>query len=237
MSTYGAPEAVRIGGSRFLGPPDARRARVAVTAVFFVHGLLFASWVAHIPHVKEQVRLSNGALGFALLGAPVGSVLAEAFDLAPTGVDLSDLLQLRTHSTSLFGQAEYDLAPQWTVIVGARGIHEQQAYDFQSIAAQFYSPYAVSSGPALFTLQPAFDDRRTEELWAGKTQLEYRPEKDVLLYVGANRGVKAGSFNALVGRFAAAEKGYHTDLARASAADAVPCAIRCGCSPRSRSRA
>jgi MFS family permease len=76
MSTYGAHEAVRIGASGFLGPPDARRARVAVTAVFFVHGLLFASWVAHIPHVKEQLRLGNGALGFALLGAPVGSVLA-----------------------------------------------------------------------------------------------------------------------------------------------------------------
>ena len=47
-----------------------------MTAVFFVHGMLFASWVAHIPHVKEQLRLGNGALGFALLGAPLGSVLA-----------------------------------------------------------------------------------------------------------------------------------------------------------------
>ena len=46
--------------------------------MFFVHGLLFASWVAHIPHVKEQLRLGNGALGFALLGAPLGSVLAMA---------------------------------------------------------------------------------------------------------------------------------------------------------------
>ena len=53
-----------------------RKARRAVTAVFFVHGMLFASWVAHIPHVKEQLRLGNGALGFALLGAPLGSVLA-----------------------------------------------------------------------------------------------------------------------------------------------------------------
>ena len=47
-----------------------------MTAVFFVHGMLFASWVAHIPHVKAQLRLGNGALGFALLGAPLGSVLA-----------------------------------------------------------------------------------------------------------------------------------------------------------------
>jgi MFS family permease len=78
VSTYDSHEAVRARVSRFLGRPNARGARLAVTAVFFVHGLLFASWVAHIPHVKEQLRLGNGALGFALLGAPLGSVLAMA---------------------------------------------------------------------------------------------------------------------------------------------------------------
>jgi MFS family permease len=47
-----------------------------VTAVFVVHGLLFASWTAHIPEVKTHLGLTDGTLGFALLGAPVGSVLA-----------------------------------------------------------------------------------------------------------------------------------------------------------------
>lgn len=51
-------------------------ARVGVTAIFFVNGFLFASWTAHIPHVKEFLRLSDGSLGLALLGAPVGSVVA-----------------------------------------------------------------------------------------------------------------------------------------------------------------
>ena len=53
-----------------------RRPRIAVTAVFVVHGLLFASWTAHIPDVKAHLGLSDGTLGFALLGAPVGSVIA-----------------------------------------------------------------------------------------------------------------------------------------------------------------
>ena len=53
-----------------------RSPSVAVTAVFFVNGVLIASWTAHIPHVKEYLRLSDGSLGLALLGAPVGSVLA-----------------------------------------------------------------------------------------------------------------------------------------------------------------
>lgn len=52
------------------------RARVAVTATFAVHALLFASWTAHIPQLKARLGLSDGALGTALLGIPVGSILA-----------------------------------------------------------------------------------------------------------------------------------------------------------------
>jgi MFS family permease len=44
--------------------------------VFFVHGFLFASWTAHIPQLQRHLGLSDGGLGLALLGAPVGSVLA-----------------------------------------------------------------------------------------------------------------------------------------------------------------
>jgi MFS family permease len=50
--------------------------RLAVIAVFFVHGFLFASWTAHIPQLKQHLDLSDGGLGLALLGAPVGSILA-----------------------------------------------------------------------------------------------------------------------------------------------------------------
>ncbi len=50
--------------------------RVAVIAVFFVQGFLFASWTAHIPQLKQNLGLSDGRLGLALLGAPIGSVLA-----------------------------------------------------------------------------------------------------------------------------------------------------------------
>ena len=55
---------------------DARFARRAVAAVFIANGLLFASWTAHIPSVQHSLRFSDGTLGIALLGAPVGSVLA-----------------------------------------------------------------------------------------------------------------------------------------------------------------
>ena len=56
-----------------------RRARTAVTVAFLLHGLIGAAWVVRIPQIKRDLGLSEGALGIALLGAPVGVVLAVRF--------------------------------------------------------------------------------------------------------------------------------------------------------------
>lgn len=58
------------------GAPGLRRAKFAVTAVFIAHAMAFSSWAAHIPHVKAGLGLSDAALGTALFGAPLGSVIA-----------------------------------------------------------------------------------------------------------------------------------------------------------------
>ena len=56
-----------------------RRAKIGVTAAFVAHAVVFSSWAAHIPHVKAALGLSDGALGTALFGAPLGSVAATVF--------------------------------------------------------------------------------------------------------------------------------------------------------------
>lgn len=59
--------------------PTGRATAVhGVAGVFFAHGLLFASWVAHIPGERAHLGIGLGLLGVALLGAPIGSVLAMA---------------------------------------------------------------------------------------------------------------------------------------------------------------
>lgn len=55
---------------------EPRRARLAISAVFFVNGAVLASWLAHIPAVKAQHQISDGRLGVALLSMAVGAVLA-----------------------------------------------------------------------------------------------------------------------------------------------------------------
>jgi MFS family permease len=51
-------------------------ARVSTALVFAVHAAVFAAWTPHIPEVKDRLGLNDGTLGLALLGAPVGSVIA-----------------------------------------------------------------------------------------------------------------------------------------------------------------
>jgi MFS family permease len=57
-------------------PRAARRARFAVNVVFVIHGIVFASWTAHVPQVKAALDINDGQLGIGLLGESVGSVIA-----------------------------------------------------------------------------------------------------------------------------------------------------------------
>lgn len=52
------------------------RNRLAVSAMFFTSGALFANWVARIPTVQQRLSLSNADLGFALLGLAVGALIS-----------------------------------------------------------------------------------------------------------------------------------------------------------------
>lgn len=61
---------------RLFGGRIAITPRLAITAIFLVQGMLFASWTAHIPQVKRALGLDDATLGSALLGAPVGSIVA-----------------------------------------------------------------------------------------------------------------------------------------------------------------
>lgn len=53
-----------------------RAARRAVAIMFLCNSLAMWSWIARIPAVKEQLGLSERALGLALLGTALGAVVA-----------------------------------------------------------------------------------------------------------------------------------------------------------------
>ncbi|HKR90382.1 MAG TPA: TonB-dependent receptor [Phenylobacterium sp.] len=147
-------------------------------------------WQAGVYYLDIDAHTTQGLLG------PKGSLYSMLFGLAATGVDGVDVLRLKTQSGSLFGQVEYDFAPKWTIILGGRLIREHQDYTFSSFAALNTDDYAVDDQVALFPLAPPYANKRTKTLWAGKAQLEYRPQEHLLIYAGVNRSVKGGSYNA-----------------------------------------
>lgn len=55
---------------------DLRSARRGVAIVFFVYGAVLATWVSRIPLIKEELELDTAQLSLALLGSPVGLILA-----------------------------------------------------------------------------------------------------------------------------------------------------------------
>ncbi|HKT72708.1 MAG TPA: TonB-dependent receptor [Steroidobacteraceae bacterium] len=148
-------------------------------------------WVAGLYY------LHIGSHAIAGLKFPGGSIVPGApFDL---GTDAD----LKTDSYSLFGQMDWQFAPQLGLVLGARAIREQKEYDFlqgiwgttDSREAQVGVPLII--GPVIGAAGPEpYRNDSGETLWAGKVQLEFRPAEDLLFYLGVNRGVKAGSYNA-----------------------------------------
>ncbi|GAB2598335.1 MFS transporter [Microlunatus antarcticus] len=56
--------------------PELRRARLATATVFVLLGVVQGTLASRMPALKAHAGLSDGLLGLALLGVPVGSVLA-----------------------------------------------------------------------------------------------------------------------------------------------------------------
>lgn len=151
-------------------------------------------WVAGFFYLNIDSESDNG------LKAPLNSLPVVFGGFPPAGangVDIGVDAELQTDSFSLFGQLETDLSEQLTFIAGLRVIQEEKDFDMNQTFYASTGNDSVHDGEVLFSGRAApFKDDSSDTLWAGKLQLDWRPNDDLLLYAGVNRGVKAGSFNA-----------------------------------------
>ncbi len=53
--------------------------RIAVSTLFFLQGLCFATWASRIPSIQQQLNLSEAMLGLILFAIPVGSLISLVF--------------------------------------------------------------------------------------------------------------------------------------------------------------
>ncbi|MFQ5636207.1 MAG: TonB-dependent receptor, partial [Gammaproteobacteria bacterium] len=154
-------------------------------------------WIAGFYYLFIDTDSDNG------LKFPTNAVVPNSATGGFGGFDLGSDAQLETNSYSLFGQVDYALTDDVTLIAGLRVVQEEKDYDFAQNIYQTTDSRKIHQG-APFNIGPdfvngapaAFSDSTSDTLWAGKLQIDYRPNDNWLLYAGLNRGVKAGSFNA-----------------------------------------
>ncbi|MDP3551817.1 MAG: TonB-dependent receptor [Novosphingobium sp.] len=108
------------------------------------------------------------------------------------GSIVDDYNKLITDSYSAFGQIEIDLAPQVTLVAGARVTREIKDFDYRAevFSSDLTAVPIADLGPA----RTPYSGHRADWLYNGKAQLEYRPAQGLLFYAGWSRGSKAGNF-------------------------------------------
>ena len=56
-----------------------RNARLAISVVFLINGFVLASWISRIPAITEELDLSSGQVGTALMSLAAGAIVAFPF--------------------------------------------------------------------------------------------------------------------------------------------------------------
>ncbi|OXH87000.1 MFS transporter, partial [Burkholderia multivorans] len=76
MSQSSSDLAAAPDAHRMLSLPVRQRARTATMALFFVAGMMYASWGVHVPTVRDKFALSPALLSIALFAVAGGSIAA-----------------------------------------------------------------------------------------------------------------------------------------------------------------
>lgn len=141
--------------------------------------------------------LDIDALSISGLSALANGTVLPQFGF--TDYDEPRISELETRSYSIFGQIEMNLAEDVKLITGIRATKEQKDYFFDVRYASnnseplAWDKYALNAPSSRAT--GAFNDDNSQTLITGKIQLDWQLNRDILIYTGINRGVKAGSFN------------------------------------------
>jgi len=144
-------------------------------------------WIAGVYYLNIDIDFIQGLAESA----------TEMNDFGLAGQEANTVTSLKTKSYSIFGQADYALSDTLTAVAGVRLIREEKDFSgVVNIYANTNDRLIETDTNVIAAGLDELDTNNNQTLWSGKIQLEYSPGEDSLYYVGVNRGVKAGSFNA-----------------------------------------
>lgn len=101
---------------------QARRARAAVAALFFMNAVLFANLVPRLPDIKDHLELSNSAFGLAIAAMPAGSLVSGL--LAPLFLRWFGSAKVASFGIVMMAVAliGVPLAGSWTVLAAVMAV-------------------------------------------------------------------------------------------------------------------
>lgn len=118
----------------------------------------------------------------------------------PNWVNNSTFVDLESQNWSVFGQVEYDLNDQFTLIAGLRWSQDDKEIDMV-VTNDTRNPDGTDDGTppvATFDSHVTFGPEESEidyGDYAARIQLNYAPNADQLYFVSYNRGIKGGNWS------------------------------------------
>lgn len=148
----------------------------------------------------DNYRWQAGAYYLSMDLDLLQTVSGELFFGSPTA-SREVTVDLESTNWSIFGQYEYDISDNMTVIAGYRWSQDDKEIDFTNDFSDPADPGRVE--PELFDFKQALIDdgigADTAEIdygdFAARLQLDYRLDENTLMFVSYNRGIKGGNWS------------------------------------------
>ncbi|HKQ84898.1 MAG TPA: TonB-dependent receptor [Steroidobacteraceae bacterium] len=127
--------------------------------------------------------------------------VAGSFILSGVTGSLTDTQNMSTfgkvdsRNWSAFGQAEYDLTDELTLIAGARWSHDDKDLDLRRVYADVPAGIPPTETFNIHDVPIPGVDRIDYGDYAARVQLNWKPIADHLFYLAFNRGIKGGNWS------------------------------------------
>lgn len=120
--------------------------------------------------------------------------------IIPSVFDAINDYQQKTQSYAVFGQVEYKLTKSLKLTLGGRYTHDRKIFNSQVYTGKM-DPFYTGSTTAFYDFNATtaavagVSNKHDRGDWAGKAQLSYQPDQNLLMYAGVSRGIRGGGFN------------------------------------------
>jgi len=133
-------------------------------------------WLLGGQYIDERANQSTSVIYFAGLAGPVF--------YPPLGFNLTVYDQIKLRSYAAFGQVQWRFLPKLQLTLGGRYTHDRKVY-----SGDLGVPAETPPIPGI-----TINQRAVFSAFTPRAALDWKPNRDLLIYASASRGFKAGGF-------------------------------------------